>query len=100
MVLSQNAMSETSRFLSVVAVFATVGCVSSLTCYDCVSGSTSRAGSSVPCDGMEEHWRTCTVDDGGSCLLLEQGVRRTRFTQCLLLLAVAYPKPVIDDMSP
>jgi len=63
-----------TSWLSVVSVLvATVGCVGSLTCYDCVSGATSSITTAVPCAGLEEDWRTCSVEDGGACLLLEQG---------------------------
>jgi len=62
----------TGSLVAVLLATAAVRSVHSLTCYDCVSGVTTRTGK-VPCDGSEQDWRTCSVEDGGSCLLLEQG---------------------------
>ena len=65
-------------WLLMLAATASVPRVSPLTCYDCMSGgggvaAASRAGKQ-PCDGAEQDWHTCSVDDdAGSCLLLEQG---------------------------
>jgi len=75
-----------------VAASAAVHCASALVCYDCTTALTSRTGK-VACDGDEQDWRTCTVENGGSCLLMELGKRNTSFYRVYELIAIAEMKP-------
>jgi len=59
-------------FLTLVASLA-VHFANALICYDCVSGTPSRAGKQE-CGGDAENWQTCYVKEGdGSCLLMAFG---------------------------